>query len=383
MKHGKGREQESALERELTSLYGQKTPEGFEADWRAAIRREENLRMKPTTRTTFWKAAIPAAAALTLVVGTILTGNLDLAGKAPAMDASHSSVQKRASTGVAMVSNEAEWGAWNFDGGSVSAEALSMAEPMAAAGGGMSTGGASVAPAEEPSSKIVRTAHLNLATTAFDMDEATLRRQTEAAGGYVEAVSQYGDGTRDNLRSLILTLRIPAEQLDGFLAGAAAIGRVTARSESAVDMTVQYADTTLRLKTQQGKMERLQALLLQAENVSDLLEIENEISNTQYMLDVFESSLRGIDRQVERSAVTVVLSEETPADSAAAAGISLGQRIDNAFMASLSEIARFFQNMVVFLVMAAPAMVLLLAVGGLIWLLHRRKKKQKYRSQED
>ena len=390
MKQGMGQEQESALERGLTSLYGQKTPEGFETAWRAAIRREENLRMKPKTRVSFWKAALPAAAALTLVVGTILTGNLDLTGKTPSLEASRSSVQKQTAADFSAASNEAEWGAWNFDGKSASTGAVFMdAEPMAEMfvygmneGGGAGTGGASGVPAEETASKIIRTAQLHLATTNFDADEATLRRQTTAAGGYVEAVFQFGDGTRENLRRLTLTLRIPAEQLDGFLTGAAAIGRVTSRVERAVDMTVQYADTALRLKTQQGKMERLQALLLQAENVSDLLEIENEISNTQYMLDSFESSLRGIDRQVERSEVNVVLAEETPADSAAAVGISLGQRMGNAFTASLSGIARFFQNMAVFLVMAAPA-IALLAAGSVLWLLHRRKRKQKFTSKEN
>ena len=370
MKDGMRREQEDVLERELSSLYRQKTPEGFETAWRAAIRREENIPMKPKMRTTFWKAALPLAAVLTLVVGTFITENLELAKEAPSLKVNQSgTVQGRAKTGVTLAANEVQWDAWSFDEEAV--QEAPMAE-MAMYGGGAQTGGG-ISVARQQEVKIIRTANLNLATITFEQAESALREQTTNAGGYVEAVSQYGDGTPEHLRSLILTLRIPSEKLDAFLTGASGIGRVTSRSESAVDMTVQYSDSALRLATQKGKMERLQALLLKAETVSDLLEIETEISNTQYMLDSLETSLRGIDRQVEHSAVTVILSEESPADSAAAEGVSLGQRISGAFAASLQRTARFFQNMLVFLVLAAPMIALLVVAGGLMWLVRRRK----------
>ena len=136
---------------------------------------------------------------------------------------------------------------------------------------------------------------------------------------------------------------------------------------------MQYSDTALRLATQQEKMKRLQQLLTQAESVSDLLEIETEIANTQYQIDQYETSLRSIDREVEQSQVSVTLVEETPAQSAAQSGVSLGERLARGLAASWEGIGRFFQNMLVFLVMAMPVLVPLLAIWIVARVILRRK----------
>ena len=59
----------------------------------------------------------------------------------------------------------------------------------------------------------------------------------------------------------------------------------------------------MRLKTQQDKMTRLLELIKQATDVSDLLEIESEVADTQYEIDSLQSSLLTIDRDVDKSAV--------------------------------------------------------------------------------
>jgi hypothetical protein len=223
--------------------------------------------------------------------------------------------------------------------------------------------------------KIVRTADITLATAAFDADQQAVREKVAAMGGYVQSISQYEATTWQPQRTVYFTLRIPTERLDEFLSGVSGIGRVASRSENTQDMTVQYSDTSLRLLTQQEKMKRLQELLVKAENVADLLEIETEIANTQYEIDSYETSLRSIDREVQQSLVNLTLVEETPAQSAAQDGVSLGQRLADGLAASLEGTVRFFQNMLVFLVMAMPA-ILLIAVAGLaVWLIVRRKRR--------
>ena len=374
-----GRGQDDALERTLTTLYRHETPQGLETAWRDAVRREGRINVRERWEMPRWRAVLPALAAVVLVAGTLATGALDLGGghqssgqqngearrmdgpmaKMAVEDSAFLYAEADAATGGSMLAASApemDYGVEFFEG--------AQSEPVSA------------------ERKIVRTASLTLATTAFDRHEEALRSSAAAAGGYVENLYQYGDGGTENLRRLTLSLRIPMEKLDAFLAEAAGIGRLTARSESAQDLTVSYSDTALRLKTQRTKLERLQALLAQAESVENLLQIENELANTQYTIDSFETSLRDIDRQVEKSAVTVTLVEETPAESAAAAGESLGGRMKNALEASLKGIGRFFQNMLVFLTIAAPVIILLAAAGTVAGLVARARRKKRQKNQQ-
>ena len=343
-----GREQGDTLEQALTTLYRQETPIGFDSAWRAAVRREETIYMKTSKAKRIWKVALPTCAALVLVVGTLATGGLNIGSQSTGRMKSAESNEMSMNRSVMLYDAEAPVAE---DSAAFSFGAVPQSEP--------------VREAASQDKKIVRTAGVTLATTAFDRDEDALRKKTADAGGYVESLNQYKDGK--DLRRLTLTLRIPSVGLDTFLAGLEDVGRVIGKNESAVDMTVQYADTALRLETQRSKMTRLQELLLKAEAVSDLLEIETEIANTQYEIDSYETFLRGIDRQVEFSSITVTLMEESPAESAAAEGVALGTRMGNALRASLKGIGQFMQNMAVFLAIAAPVIGLLAAVGVGAW----------------
>ena len=75
------KEPNGALEQALGRLYqSEDVPAGFETGWRAAVKREES-RMKlveNSTRRPFWRAIVPAFAALVLVVGSLWAGSLDL-----------------------------------------------------------------------------------------------------------------------------------------------------------------------------------------------------------------------------------------------------------------------------------------------------------------
>lgn len=361
------REEMDALDHALAGLYRIQTPQGFDAAWRGAVKREELTQMKPFTKRSAWRVALPAFAAVVLVVGTLLTGGSDL-GASPGRQqvalprtASYEGAEDMSSQSMNKAYESESSGGYGLSGGAAPA-------PMAADAAAGDTGAVQ-------GKKIVRTADITLATTSFDADQQAIRDRVALAGGYVQNIYQYEGTQWEPERRIYFTLRIPTEKLDEFLTGVAGIGRVTARSENTQDMTVQYSDTALRLETQREKMKRLQELLVQAESVSDLLEIETEIANTQYQIDSYETSLRSIDREVEQSQVSVTLVEETPAQSAAQAGVSLGDRLLSGLAASLEGIGRFFQNMLVFLVMALPALIVLVVIWIVARVILRRKRR--------
>ena len=188
-------------------------------------------------------------------------------------------------------------------------------------------------------------------------------------GGYIENLYQYGE----TVRNISLSMRVPSEKLDDFLLSLEGAGRVTDRSESTTDMTTQYYDNEARLKTLYEKRDRLNELLKQAENVSDLIEIESAIADTQYQIDSYETSQRSIDRQVDMSFVYLRLVEEE--QTVVNPELGLGERIRAGFADSINWMEEMLRNIIVFVVMASPV-IALCAVVWLGWKIIRKLKKR-------
>lgn len=361
----------SALEQALCRLYqAEEPPAGFETGWRAAVRREES-RMKLAERSTgrpLWRAIVPACAALVLVVGSLWAGTLDLGGGV--------SSEKNAATGVeyadsASTTSYSAPNAMMVRTADTATYDLYVAEESGATAGGAATAdsGATAATGQ----KLVRTVSLTLRTTAFDNDLESVQALLEGLGGYVENLYQYGDVESGDTRTASLSMRVPSENLDAFLDGMEGVGRMTDRSESVTDMTVQYTDNQTRLETLYAKRERLNQLMAQAQEVSDLIELETAIADTQYEIERYETSQRDIDRRVDMSAVNVTLLEESPAQSATAEDIGLGERLGAALRASLRWLGGFLRNMLVFVTMILPVAVPVAAIAAVVWLVVRRR----------
>ena len=364
----------SALEQALCGLYqAEEPPAGFETGWRAAVRREES-RMKLAERSTgrpLWRAIVPACAALVLVVGSLWAGTLDLGGgvsseKNAASNAGYADTASFTSAGTsnAMMARSAD---------TVTYDLYATEESGASTGG---TGAADAGTTAATGQKLVRTVSLTLRTTAFDNDLESVQALLEGLGGYVENLYQYGDVESGDTRTASLSVRVPSESLDAFLAGMEGVGRVVDRSESVTDMTVQHTDNQTRLDTLYAKMERLNQLMAQAQEVSDLIELETAIADTQYEIERYETSQRDIDRRVDMSAVNVTLLEESPAQSATAEDIGLGERLGAALNASLKWLGGFLRNMLVFITMILPVAVPVAAVVAVTWWIVRRRRSR-------
>ena len=364
-----------ALEHALTALYQKDAdlPRGYAEAWRGAIRREERNNMKKQPGR-FWKAALPVAAALVLVIGALSVNDGALS---PSVTRSDSAASRSASY-AAKSSGENTSG---IESASDEAMPMAMYSVNSSMDSGMMAGGATDATADAASvlpagAKLVRTADLTLTTGQFDGDQQRLLAQVASVGGYVESSYVTGDVASNRPRRGSYTLRVPSARLDEFLAYAEGLARVTNRSETATDMTTQYADSQTRLQTQQTKMERLQALLAQATQMSDIIELESAIADTQYQLDWYQTQLKQIDNQVDLSAVTVTLNEESTVGAAQAEELPLGERIRKGFESSIRGLGRFFQNMLVFVVMASPVLAGACVLGVIVWLLVRAKRRK-------
>ena len=138
-------------------------------------------------------------------------------------------------------------------------------------------------------------------------------------------------------------------------------------------MTASYQDTQTRLNTQLALMERLQALITESGDLSDLLALEAQIADTQYQIDSLQSSLNRTDRQVSYSTVDVTLKEEKVVELTDTR-VSFGERIASAVTVGFEALVEFLQDMVVFLVAALPFIAIVAVAAIVIRIIKRRKK---------
>ncbi len=344
-------------------------PEGLHAAWMSRVAEEAVITNQPVTSQPAKKfnprtvtRYLSLAAAMVFVVGGTLISRGSLMGST---DKSVNQLRAGGAVNGASYAYGASYMA-DTDGGYVS---YSMnydetveeeaASPMLARS--MTPGSEPEAPAEVEK-KIIRTASLTLVSRTFDESYAALRASCENQGGWIESSSESTD-SHSGLRSAYLTLRIPQSALDGYLSGVDALGRVTSRSESAKDVTESYQDTQSRLETQKALMARLQSLITESADLTDLLALESQIADTQYEIDRLQSSLNATDRKVAYSTVNITLREESNA-SLTDATVTLGERIRSALATGWEAFTGFLADMVVFLMAALP----FIGIAAAVWI---------------
>ena len=220
---------------------------------------------------------------------------------------------------------------------------------------------ASPAPAEDQEAmpqKLIRTAWLELETTEFEEAVRALTALTEEFGGYFEnsSVANRGNGSRWGS----YTIRVPAERYDAFLNEAGQLCHETWRETRQEDVSEAYYDTAGRLKTQQIKLERLQALLAQATAMEDIITIESAISETEWTIDNLSGTLRHYDAKVDYATVNVNLSEVCKLSNVETVPETFGQRLGRAFSGGIRN---FVDNVEDFVVSVAYNWI-----GILIWI---------------
>ena len=336
-------------------------PEGLHAAWMQKV--EDDMHQTHTEKTRTMKTVtrwLSIAAAVVFVFGGTLLTKDSLSADKLAYQASY-------------VENGSMRAAKNYDT-YTSAVYDEAAEAESAAETGvmltMTRGSGTTTATTEK--KIIRTAGMTIKTQTYDEALASLENACLGQGGWIESTNE-NTNSYSGLRTAYLTLRVPQETLDSFLEGTEGLGRVTSRNESAQDVTASYPDTQTRLNTQLALMERLQALITESADLSDLLALESQIADTQYQIDTLQTSLNRTDRQVSYSTVSITLQEEK-APELTDTSVSFGDRLVSAVQLGLESLVGFLGDVVVFLVAALPFMGIVVVVVIAIKLIKRRKK---------
>jgi hypothetical protein len=210
---------------------------------------------------------------------------------------------------------------------------------------------------------LIRTAQLTL-----DVDDVAARgRQVRTAATAVGGVVVQEQSSDDYSA---ITVRVPVDSMDKLTDDVAGLGKVTDRSAQVSDVTGDVADVDARVRSQQASVDRVRALLGQAQSIGDIVSIESELASREADLDALTSRQAALRDQVAMSTLTVDMRgpeapvppvDQPPAPAGWSAGLAAG-------WAGLQAVGTAAAAVVGFLL---PMLPLVIVVLGLVWAVRR------------
>lgn len=109
-----------------------------------------------------------------------------------------------------------------------------------------------------------------------------------------------------------ITVRVPADTLEAFIAQMGELGKVVRQAENESDVTQQHIDLQARLKNLQATETQLRDFFGRAKNVTEMLAIQQELSRVRGEIEAMQAEIAYLERQAAMSTVTVELIGPAP-----------------------------------------------------------------------
>ena len=267
----------------------------------------------------------------------------------------------------------------SYDSGMVEYAVSDEAAMAPAEGAAMKNTAADTGSTQLPQNrKWIVTVNLTAETDDLDALRSALDEKIAALNGYVEDQSVYNGSIYDSgrrYRSANLTVRIPADSIDAFLQDVGGLANIVRQNKSIEDVTLSYVATESRLKALETEEARLLELLSQAENMTDLLEIEARLSEVRSELENYASQKRLYDNQIDYATIYIAIEEVqeyTPTEEP-----SPWERIRDGFKDNLEGVGEGLLDVLVWFIVSIPTLVVLAVVVLILVLIVRRIRRRR------
>lgn len=229
-------------------------------------------------------------------------------------------------------------------------------------------GGAGEQPATDPDepgalkdeTKVVYTGTLDLLVTDVARAVADARALVTEAGGYVGASREWREG---DTPVASITYRIPAPRWDATLTALRAIGTEVVREEtSAIEVTGQIVDLEARIRNLRASETALQAILADATRISDVLEVQRELTEVRGQIEQLDAQRVRLEDQAAYGTLTTTFGVETVAVIEAAKGWDPATEVDQASASLVSVLQALATAGIWFAIVWLPILLVLGAI---------------------
>lgn len=251
--------------------------------------------------------------------------------------------------------------------GPPSAMPVATEEPNDALQRQSSTGAADPLTVQIAPTMVIRNGQASVEVDKLDPAIVKLRQLAAQLGGYIANSSL--SGGKDQIRSAMLELKIPAQRFDQALNGLATLGKVESVNATAEDVGEEYVDITARVNNAHRLEDRLIALLAtRTGKLQDVLSVERELARVREEIERYEGRLRFLKSRVATSTLSVTIHEPFPI-----LGQGPGQ---NPIVAAIRQAWRNFVGFISAIIASLGVLIPLAALALVGWVIYKRVRKR-------
>ena len=223
--------------------------------------------------------------------------------------------------------------------------------------------------------KIIKTVEAYVQTKEYDKYISGLTANVTANGGYVEKSDANMGGYYNSNRHCTYVLRIPADKLDEFMLAAEENGKITSKTETQQNVTLEYVDLESRISAYKTEKETLTGLLEKAASLENVLAIQERLSEVNYQIENYTAQLRVLANRVSYSTVTLNIDEVERVNEAEP---TLWQRIKNEFLDNIDNLKEGFEDFAVAIIGGLPVIIPVIVIATVaIIIIKKLIKKRK------
>jgi len=235
---------------------------------------------------------------------------------------------------------------------------------------------AAPAPAPADTAKVIKNGTLEIGVGKGTVTESMNRLTALATGlgGYVSDSRTTSNAASGSQASATIAVRVPAAAFEQLVTEASKLGQVRSTSTSGQDVTAQFTDIDAQLQALNSTRDQFLLVLGQAQNVGDILAVQDRITQVQTQIDQLEGQKRLLTDQTSFGTLSVTLLEPGATVAAPPPPPDHGSDLGDAWR----EAREHFVDGVEVIVSASGTIALLAICGGVVfvigWLVYRRTR---------
>jgi chaperonin cofactor prefoldin len=229
--------------------------------------------------------------------------------------------------------------------------------------------------------KIVKNGYVSIETEDYDFFISQIKGKVNFYGGYIESFETYSnnyyyyDYEKDeniNLKNGYMTVRIPQEVFDdayGFITEEGDLVEVVSERSNETDLTKSYYDTENKVENLEAQEARLQELFAKAENIPEIMQIENELTRVRNQIDAYRINLSDIDYRSSMSTIHIEIREVYDNDKIKPVGDNLWERAKESFTRTVNNLIDALEAFVIFIFGFLPLLAVLLVFVLIVYVI--------------
>ena len=223
-----------------------------------------------------------------------------------------------------------------------------------------------------PDQKLIKRVNMDAETEDLEALLPQLLQEISALNGYVESQEVYNGSSYSTYRyrNARLTIRVPAENLEGLVAQVKGASNVVSYNESVEDVTLTYVDMETRILVLETERDRLLELMEKAETMSDLLEIEARLTDVRSTLESINSQLKVLQNQVSYATIELYINQVKAYTEVEEQ--TVWQRIASGFKKNLRNMGEDLVDFFVWAVTYSPQLILWAGIITVVIIVLRR-----------